>query len=313
MSSLQSHKHEQIKNNVKTKSQLHAKLFVQTAEKTYTSEASEEKADASRIMNRTERWKLYHQERLTTSTFARVLRMTSVDPAHDIQELWLEKLGIKGPFQGNKMTQWSAKMKHVARSDYCRFTGHSTSHPSMRSLGQHQSESWLIGSCNGLVEITDKVIPQDLPKEALEVLVPESSQGLLEIQCPFGDTKTPDHVQVPDQMAAHFMPQVQGLMEIFDQDWCHLFYWTKNNGAKIFLVYRNKQYWNALYAVLAQFWWEHVVPAKLCIEANDGICGNYENYRPQLDDTMLDLIQESKRLAQNALQLQFDPNGRLVS
>ena len=56
-------------------------------------------------------------------------------------------------------------------------------------------------------------------------------------------------------------PQVQGLMDVFDRDWCNLFVWTVN-GSMLFHIKRDPEYWRLCFQGLAEFWWSHVVPAK---------------------------------------------------
>lgn len=55
--------------------------------------------------------------------------------------------------------------------------------------------------------------------------------------------------------------QVQGLMEIFDREWCNLFSYTVNSAA-LFHIKRDRGYWRRAYHVLSEFWWCHLVPAK---------------------------------------------------
>ena len=44
--------------------------------------------------------------------------------------------------------------------------------------------------------------------------------------------------------------QVQGLMEIFQREWCNIYLWTVN-GSAIFHVPRDRQYWTACFVVLS--------------------------------------------------------------
>ncbi len=44
------------------------------------------------------------------------------------------------------------------------------------------------------------------------------------------------------------MPQMQGLMDIFDRDWCDAWVWTPG-GAGLFRIPRDRQYWAACYEV----------------------------------------------------------------
>lgn len=59
----------------------------------------------------------------------------------------------------------------------------------------------------------------------------------------------------------YYMAQVQGLCDIFQRDWCNLFVWTPG-AAALFHMPRDAQYWAMCFEVLAEFWWEHVVPAR---------------------------------------------------
>jgi hypothetical protein len=62
--------------------------------------------------------------------------------------------------------------------------------------------------------------------------------------------------------------QVQGLMEIFGREWCNLFVWTVN-GSCIYHLRRDRDYWAACFELLSEFWWAHVVPAKIARDAGD--------------------------------------------
>lgn len=50
---------------------------------------------------------------------------------------------------------------------------------------------------------------------------------------------------------------------MLDLEWCHLFSWTENNGAALYHIARNREYWQKAYKLLAEFWWEHVIPARV--------------------------------------------------
>lgn len=61
--------------------------------------------------------------------------------------------------------------------------------------------------------------------------------------------------------------QVQGLMEIFQREWCNIYMWTVN-GSAMFHIPRDRQYWTACFEVLSEYWWAHLVPAKHAIASN---------------------------------------------
>lgn len=57
-------------------------------------------------------------------------------------------------------------------------------------------------------------------------------------------------------------------MQIFDREWCNLFSYTVN-GSALYHVKRDRNYWNDCYIVLADFWWESLIPAKHTIKKGD--------------------------------------------
>lgn len=70
--------------------------------------------------------------------------------------------------------------------------------------------------------------------------------------------------------------QVQGLLDIFDRDWCNLYVWTMN-GSTLFHIQRDREYWRLCFQVLAEFWWSHVIPAKHAMAISDAEA--VEHYR----------------------------------
>ena len=125
--------------------------------------------------------------------------------------------------------------------------------------------------------------------------------GILEIKCPFNRGRPEDAVP-PKHAIWYYMPQLQGLMDIFDREWCHLFVWTPCHGSVIFLIDRDRRYWAACFDVLADFWWEKVVPARQ--EKEKGSAPgepNLEKYRPEdIQSSSVALREWSKRLAVKA-------------
>lgn len=58
-----------------------------------------------------------------------------------------------------------------------------------------------------------------------------------------------------------FFAQVQGQMHIYEREWCNMFVYTVN-GAALFHVRRDREYWAAIQSVMGEFWWGNVVPAR---------------------------------------------------
>jgi len=71
--------------------------------------------------------------------------------------------------------------------------------------------------------------------------------------------------------------QVQGLMDIFDRDWCNLYVWTVN-GSTVFHIPRDREYWGLCFQALAEFWWRHVVPAKHALAGDNSELADLYRY-----------------------------------
>ncbi|CAI5473832.1 unnamed protein product [Closterium sp. Yama58-4] len=110
--------------------------------------------------------------------------------------------------------------------------------------------SWLGASPDGL-----------LPSDSLALHSSPHSPGVLEIKCPWNRGLPLSAAPYPS-IPHYYMPQIQGLLEIFDRDWLDFFVWTKMGGSALFRVERDKKYWELLFMALEEFWWVHLVPAK---------------------------------------------------
>ncbi|CAI7863794.1 unnamed protein product [Closterium sp. NIES-53] len=110
--------------------------------------------------------------------------------------------------------------------------------------------SWLGASPDGL-----------LPSDRLCFHSSPQSPGVLEIKCPFNRGSPLSATPYPS-IPVYYMPQIQGLLEIFDRDWLDFFVWTEMGGTALFRVERDKQYWELLFTALEEFWRVYVVPAK---------------------------------------------------
>ena len=97
--------------------------------------------------------------------------------------------------------------------------------------------------------------------------------GVLEIKCPY-NKGNPEEMRPWAVPPAYYVPQIQGLMEVFDREWLHLLCWTPNHGGKVWRFKRDRAYWELCYEGLAAFWWQNVVPAKL-EQARGGEVGRY--------------------------------------
>ncbi|CAI5520793.1 unnamed protein product [Closterium sp. Naga37s-1] len=167
------------------------------------------------------------------------------------QQLWEEKLGLKVPFAGNAATDWGQEKEGEALMAYERIIGGKVERKSFQ-IYKHEDPafSWLGASPDGL-----------LPSDRLCFHSSPQSPGVLEIKCPFNRGSPLSATPYPS-VPVYYMPQIQGLLEIFDRDWLDFFVWTEMGGTALFRVERDKQYWELLFTALEEFWRVYVVPAK---------------------------------------------------
>lgn len=64
-------------------------------------------------------------------------------------------------------------------------------------------------------------------------------------------SKPEDHSPISNLRGAM---QVQGLMDIFDREWCNLYIWTPKGGSGLYHIPRDRRYWADCFVVLADFW-----------------------------------------------------------
>ncbi|KAH7444149.1 hypothetical protein KP509_02G067000 [Ceratopteris richardii] len=232
------------------------------------------------LKQRTEEWQVLRQERLTASTFASALGFYG---NYRRSELWAQKLGLQKPFPGNTATDWGIRREAAAIQKYEEFTGMTLSYLAFKIYkeGDKQFE-WIGGSPDALVD----------PKD------PDARNGILEVKCPYNLGK-PEFCVPPSDVPYHYIPQVQGLMEILDRDWLDLFIWTVN-GSALFRVERDPDYWELIFDVLKDFWWGSVAPARKALAKQKDI--NVNVFKPVLRHKLTPtVIKESKRLAKRSL------------
>ena len=122
--------------------------------------------------------------------------------------------------------------------------------------------------------------------------------GVLEIKCPWnkGD---PVGAKPYPRAPWYYVPQVQGLMAVFDRQWCDLFCYTVEHGSAIYRVERDPEYWAMMYRALSDFWWQHVVPGKHAIAAGE----DPERFRPSETHALTDELKRRSREISNAAQM----------
>lgn len=70
--------------------------------------------------------------------------------------------------------------------------------------------------------------------------------GMAEFKCPYTQL-------IWDEPPDYYIPQVQGLLEITDRDWCNFVCWTPKYVAT-WRIDRSRDYWNWMLPKLCEFW-----------------------------------------------------------
>lgn len=170
-------------------------------------------------------WHAERAERLTGSRFAAAM---GISPYQSRQALWRDYMGLEPPFEGNDATEWGSAREPDAIFAYECETG-----ALVQSTGLHvYRDDWIAVSPDGLV-----------------------GEGCIEAKCPYSG-------RIHEEVPAHYMPQVQGVVEVLDRPWCDfvstLFAW---DGAgfyvteqRILRVHRSAEYWRWMRPLLDEFW-----------------------------------------------------------
>ena len=219
---------------------------------------------------RTREWFAAREGRLTGSALGDAVGFWAGKRAN----LWEQKLGLAPPFRGNPATRWGTASEPRALSEYAAVTRASVGECAFRSYGTDDADGWLGASPDGLVECPGSEGP-----------------GLLEVKCPFNRGQ-PESARPWAEPPWYYMPQVQGLMEVFDREWCDVYCWTLN-GSRVYRVARDEAYFAVLYDCLSEFWWQHVVPAKQALTRGD--VAEAQRHRPLPRHRLADGLEADSR------------------
>jgi len=237
---------------------------------------------------RTEIWRSLRERRLTASSFSKALGFFSGDRI----SLWEEKIGVREPFKGNDATRWGTRNEARALATYEKLTGEKVQSCMFKVKKDDVVHDWLGASPDGLIAGLGIA---DNHSQGSSLAGP----GVLEIKCPYNKGH-PELADPPNKAIWYYMPQIQGLMDVFDRDWCNLYIWTPNRGSASFLVARDRDYWSACFDILAEFWWAHTVPARQKREI-DADSDDWMQYKPTEVHANSERLRDwSKRLAWNA-------------
>lgn len=157
--------------------------------------------------------------RITASIFANAIGI-----GYDSrQKLWRQLTGREPKFEGNEATQWGNDCEHYAISEYEIFTGNIvTACGDDQKFHIHPAYNWL--GCS-----------------------PDGKVGSIVIEA-----KCPASRELYGRVPAHYMPQIQGQIEITDSEKAHFICWTPD-GLEAFEVPRNLDYWSMCLELLCDF------------------------------------------------------------
>lgn len=179
---------------------------------------------------RSEEWHLARYQRITASKFADVLGTPAKRKTYALQKL-AELDGV--PVEENHQTAsmaWGVEQEDAARLHYWAETGNDvTQHPGQT----HPNFPYVWGSPDGLI----------------------GDDGILEIKCP----NSTRHIEyfITRVIPPEYIIQMQGLMWIFDRQWCDFMSFDPRNPTRstlIIRVERDEDFISAMAIAIAQFW-----------------------------------------------------------
>ena len=168
------------------------------------------------MKQRSEEWFEIRKNRLTASDFASACGWNKYKSR---QKLWQQKTGKVEPEPMNADMQRGVDLEQSGIDVLEVETGLKVNEIGFKI---HDKYDWLGASPDGII----------------------GKQYVVEIKSPRVIHKT-----VPD----HYMPQIQGQMEICDVEQCY-FVSINEYGHNIILVNRDKKYWDSMFPLLEEFW-----------------------------------------------------------
>ena len=134
-------------------------------------------------------------------------------------------------------------------------------------------------------------------------------QGVLEIKCPTGGRAAAGNFRLAapyPAVPAYYVPQLLGLMAVFDRRYADLFCFTAQQGCTLFRVPASPEAWALMRDMLRDFWHENLVPAREAL-AQGAPAAEVEQWRPRLDAERARAVKAAAtRLADQAETQRFE-------
>lgn len=228
------------------------------------------------LQQRTAEWHSLRNGRITASAFGNALGFWKTGRI----DLWEEKIGLRKPFTGNQATQWGTDQEAGAIERYRQITGNLVDSIAFKIYNEGDDlQEWLGASPDGLI---DANISRAYVKG-----------GILEVKCPH-NKGSPEQGVPWSAVPYYYMPQAQGLLEIFDRDWMDFYVWCLN-GSAVFRIHRDPEYWTLIFRVMSEYWWGNVVPAKhLLMDGKE--LETIKGLRPAASHPLTDTVVTKSRL-----------------
>jgi len=206
-------------------------------------------------------WLHQRSKLMTGSTFGNALGLHGLGR---VAEFWEERVGLRAAFAGNSFTEWGKNTESTGLAAYTRLTGNAVDTSVSLAVCPPDAageEPWIGASPDGLLI---------------------SSPGVLEIKCPASKfERALPYADLP----AYYVPQLLGLMHVFERDFAHLFVYTMRNGCSLYTVPHQRAAWAGMRGELRRIWFDHVLPARAFLaEAGDSEAAREEarrRFRPQ--------------------------------
>ena len=138
-------------------------------------------------------------------------------------------------------------------------------------------------------------------------------RGVLEVKCPTGGRATGGDFRLAKpypSVPPYYVPQLLGLMAVFDRRYADLFCFTAQAGCTLFRVQAAPDDWALMRDTLHAFWHDSFLPARAAL-AQGASEQDVEIWRPRLDPLRTERIRAAaNRLSLEAETQRFDSPPR---